>query len=123
MMLTITIRVAIAFLARTGHSALLVSATVVLARLANTCSKLATKRTSAEIACRDEKPKKKVPKNARNVPSESIKRKKANLIVCRAFLEHLKMTRVQKLVKFVAKDNIKINPVMKPVWIAKWVGT
>jgi hypothetical protein len=52
-----------------------------------------------------------------------IKRKKANLIVCRVFLEHLKMTRAQKLVKFVAKDNIKINPVMKPVWIAKWVGT
>ena len=52
-----------------------------------------------------------------------IKRKKANLIVCRVFLEHLKMTRAQKLAKNVAKDNIKINPVMKPVWIAKWVGT
>jgi hypothetical protein len=54
MMLTITIRMAIAFLARTGHSAPLVSATVVLARLANICTKLATKRPSAEIACRDE---------------------------------------------------------------------
>ena len=38
-------------------------------------------------------------------------------------LAHLKMTRAQKLAKNVAKDNIRINPVMKPVWIVKWVGT
>jgi hypothetical protein len=52
-----------------------------------------------------------------------IKRKKANLIVCRVFLEHLKMAQAQKSAERVAKDNIKINLVMKPVWIVKWVDT
>ena len=52
-----------------------------------------------------------------------IKRKKANLIVCRVFLEHLKMAQAQKSAEHVAKDNIKINPVMKLVWIVTWVGT
>ena len=52
-----------------------------------------------------------------------IKRNKANLIVCRVFLEHLKIAQAPKSAEHVAKDNIKLNPVMKPVWIVKWVDT
>ena len=52
-----------------------------------------------------------------------IKRKKANLIVCRVFLEHLKIKQDQLRVKRVAKDNIKMHLATKLAWIAKWVST
>ena len=37
--------------------------------------------------------------------------------------ETIKIKRARQFAKNVAKDNIKINPVMKLVWIVKWVGT
>ena len=52
-----------------------------------------------------------------------IRRNWAKRLVCRAFLERMKMILVRTLVKLVVKDNINMHPATKLAWIAKWVST
>jgi hypothetical protein len=52
-----------------------------------------------------------------------IKKRRAKRLVCRAFLERMRMIRVPPNVKIVAKDNIKAYRATTRVWIAKWANT
>jgi hypothetical protein len=60
---------------------------------------------------------------ARHVIPASIKTKLVKHLVYHAYLARMKMLRVRKLVKIVAKENTNIWLATKPVWIVKWAST
>jgi hypothetical protein len=60
---------------------------------------------------------------ALHVIPASIKTKLVKHLVYHAYLACMKMIRVRKLVKIVAKENTNIWLATKPVWIVKWAST